>query len=452
MLRDRYRKLLTAYVDGELSSRQRRHVVRLLRRSPEARQLLEQLQGDAHALRQLPPPPLPADLSSPVLRRIIERRLAPGQRRIAQAASSPAWMGPLASWAAAAAVLFLLGVASYLYFAASLEQPAKEAVTQKQPGPASAAPPSTRSQPRKAVPEHGTPIVKNEGEGSDHKPPNVDRGNQLVDSGKTHGSNTKPSVPDKPPSPAKQDTALTERVEMFPFDRVPDLLPLILTLSDLDREPARKKMLAELGKDREFRLELPCSNGTKALDRVGKAARTLHFGLLIDQHAEERIKRKWRTSYVLYFEDVTPEELTRLVQQIGAEDRKSAAGKPAEAQIDRLVLTRMTARHRKELTALLGIDPAVAVPSAPGPLGADPRKPLSDGTARQIGQALAGQGGTPRPQPGKPAAKPPEHIALVLPYNPARSSSGSDEIKQFLERRKPARAGTLRVLLVLRGG
>src|SRR2546430_2493824 len=47
MLPERGRELLTAYVDGELSARQRRHVLRLLRHSAEARRLLQRLQGDA---------------------------------------------------------------------------------------------------------------------------------------------------------------------------------------------------------------------------------------------------------------------------------------------------------------------------------------------------------------------------------------------------------------------
>jgi hypothetical protein len=446
MLRDQYRQLLTAYVDGELSSRQRRHVARLLRRSPEARLLLQQLQADAQALRQLPQPPLPADLSNPVLHRIAERRLTPGQSRIAQSASTTPWMGPLASWAAAAAVLFLLGLASYLYFAASLVQPEKVEVVHKQPGPASLTPPAPI--PHSPTTEQSeSRMAKKSEDTKDRKSPKADSGKQLAESGKPSGK-AKPNAPDKPLSPPQQDTALTERLEMFPLHRVPDLLPVIVPVSDLDREPARKQLLTELGKDREFRIELPCPNGTKALDRVGKASRTLHLGLLIDKHAQERIKQKWRTSYVLYLEDVTPEELIHFVRQIGAEDRKSAAGKPAEVQIDRLVLSRLTARHRKELIALLGVDPAATVPSDRGPLGADPRKSLSDETARQVGQALAGSEGAPRPASGKP----PEHIVLVLPYSPARPASGSDEIKHFLEGRKPARAGTLRVLLVLRSG
>src|SRR5215831_7986877 len=54
MLSDQFRQLLTAYVDGELSSRQRKAVQRLLRRSPEARSLLLKLQEDARRLRALP--------------------------------------------------------------------------------------------------------------------------------------------------------------------------------------------------------------------------------------------------------------------------------------------------------------------------------------------------------------------------------------------------------------
>src|SRR5438128_59955 len=102
MLADRYQQLLTAYVDGELSARQQRIVQRLLRRCPEARQLLDRLLADASALRALPPPPLGADLSFAVVGAITARRLTPrpGRKRPA-AAGFPGWVG----LAAAAAVL-----------------------------------------------------------------------------------------------------------------------------------------------------------------------------------------------------------------------------------------------------------------------------------------------------------------------------------------------------------
>lgn len=447
MLLDRYRQLLTAYVDSELSSRQRRHVARLLRRSPEARRLLQQLRADAQALRQLPRPSLPADLTKSVLCSIVERRLAPGQRRIAKTTSIPMWMGPLASWAAAAVVLFLLGVASYLYFAASLDQTAKTEMAQKHEAVYSAQSDAQELLPQPARDDDTDtvspepPTATNDRTAAARPPRIVKRGNKF-----------KSTAPNKPLSPAKEETALTDRLEMFQFDRVPDLLPVVVKVSDLESESGRKQLVAELRKDSEFRLELPCSNGTKALDRIQKAAQALHFGLIIGKQAQERMKQNWRGNYALYVEDLTPEELTQLLRQIGAEDRKSAVRKPAEAQVDRFVLTRMTPRHRKELTNLLGVDPSTTAPTETGPLGADPHKPLADVTARQVGKALSVQGGGSRPGAGKMVAKPPQHTALVLAYSPTRPTPGSEEIKHFLEGRKAARAGTLRIFLVLRGG
>jgi hypothetical protein len=446
MLLDRYRELLTAYVDDELSDRQRRQIARLLRRSAEARLFLQQLQADAQALRHLPRPSLATDLTGPVLRTISESQLAPGQRRITQQAPSTWWMAPLASWAAAASVLFLLGIASYLYFAASLPQAAKSELTRK---------PSSSAEPSPQPELLGSPSVPNDPEqkGS-RKPPR--RTNETPSAVRlphaVANRSEKPSGKDsdKPPPPPKEESALTDRLEMFQLDRVPDALPVVMKVRDLEQEPERKHLTAELGKDRDFRMELPCQNGSKAFERVQRAAQTLNIGLILDMQAQERLKLKWHTNYVLYFENVTPDEFVRFMNQIGIEDRKSAAGKASEVRIDRLVLTRMTAQHRKELSTLLGLDPTTNLPRSPEPSGIDPSKPLAELTARQLGQALGGQGVKPRPETGKPAAKTPETFALVLAYNPVRPSPGSDEIKRFLENRKPVRPGTIRVLLVLR--
>lgn len=443
---DRHRQLLTAYVDGELSARQRRHVARLLQRSPQARQLLQQLQRDARSLRHLPQPQLTVDLSAPVLRAIRERRLTPGQRRSASTSTSPAWMGPLASYAAAAAVLFLLGVASYLYFAASFAPPAKPEIARV---PSESFVPLPRLDPEVSSSEKRDK-PRSVSANTPRPKPDANAVVKSPEPGKKD-EQPKPSGSDKPPTPPKEETVLTERLEMFQLDLVPDTLPVVVKVGDLDQEARRKELLAELRKDSNFRIELPCKHGTKAFERVQQAARTLHLGLIVEKQAQERIKLKWRTNYVLYIENLTPEELTRLLRQIGGEDRKMSGGKATETQIDRLVLTRMTARQRKDLSTILGLDPTVTVPAATGPLGTDPRKPLADVTAQQLALALAGQGGTPRPEAGKTPEKPPEQFALVLAYNPVRPAPGSAEIKRFLDSRKPTRPGTVRVLLVLRG-
>ncbi|MBI1918023.1 MAG: hypothetical protein HYS12_25295, partial [Planctomycetes bacterium] len=107
MLPDQDRELLTAYVDGELSTRQRKSVVRLLRRSAEARELLLRLQADARELRALPRPHLAPDFSDGVLKVIGQSGLRPAFRP--DRAAVPFWT--LA--AAAAAVLCAVGLGTF---------------------------------------------------------------------------------------------------------------------------------------------------------------------------------------------------------------------------------------------------------------------------------------------------------------------------------------------------
>src|SRR5579884_730079 len=91
---DRTGELLTAYLDGELSAREREAVERLLERSPEARAQLQQLQEGANALRALPRHRPRRDLAEPVLHAIVERRLHPGRRRrFAGEVGVPSWFG-----------------------------------------------------------------------------------------------------------------------------------------------------------------------------------------------------------------------------------------------------------------------------------------------------------------------------------------------------------------------
>src|SRR5215472_14227924 len=116
MLPDSDAQLLTAYVDGEVSSRQRKAVVRLLRRSPEARKLLRDLQDDARALRELPRPQLAPDFADSVLQAITRSGLRPPRPSVRPPAAVPLWK----VLSVAAAVLVAVGVSSYLYFSGIL--------------------------------------------------------------------------------------------------------------------------------------------------------------------------------------------------------------------------------------------------------------------------------------------------------------------------------------------
>jgi hypothetical protein len=446
MLLERHRQLLTAYVDGELTNRQRRYVDRLLRRSAEARSLLAQLLEDARTLGRLPQPQLPADLSGPILRTIAERRLTPRSHRPGRVTRYPAWVAPAATWAAAAAVLLLLGVGSYLYFATSLVTPPHAPIAQTEADPVV---PKHRVEPVPQVASRtDTPSAKPQPK-SPHSPEKA----PLTKAPEVDRTPEKPAVPATPPARPNEETAFTGRLELLPTLVQDLLLPAVFKIRDLDQESGRQKLLGDLRKDRAFRLELPCRHGSRALDRLQAVARAHQLGLLIEKRAQDYLKlpAQLKTSYAVYLENLTPEELTQLLRHLGGEDRKNTR-KPADAEFESLVVTRLTSADHKELAELLGQDPTETEPEpAPkGPLGTDPRKSLADLTTTQVTQALAGQGATARPEAGKPSLKPVENVALVLAYTVSRPSVIAPEVKHFLDTRTPARPGTLRVLLVLR--
>src|SRR5216684_1274193 len=115
MLPDRLSRMLAAYVDGEMGAHQRKVVLRLLRRSSEARALLRKLQEDANLVRQLPRRNLDADFADLVMQRIAVGVPKPARYQI-PTSGSPV---PV-SWAlaAAAAVLLAVGLGSYFYLSA----------------------------------------------------------------------------------------------------------------------------------------------------------------------------------------------------------------------------------------------------------------------------------------------------------------------------------------------
>jgi hypothetical protein len=436
MLSDRCYQLLTAYVDGELSARQRKAVQRLLHRSEEARTALRQLQADAEALRRLPHRRLAPDFADRVVQSLHERGLQ-RRRRLARAEPQPfpAWVG----MALAASVLFLVGFGSYFYFTLTLPRPDGTVAVHTPQVPIDTAP----SEPVHENPDAAPPKEAHPSAGSPAKPEKPAPPVQVADVPKKE----QPGPAKEPAAGPNPDAPLTLPVpekEMFQPQAADVALPVIFPFAELDGAKFRD----ELRKDSGFRLEVPCHEGARALDRLQAAFRSHGLGLLIDQAAQARLKQKLQTNFVLYAEDLLPEELAGILQRAAREDRKA---EPKHRQFDGLVVTRLSKDDRKELSSLLGIDPRQVQPPRSGaPLGLDPKKPLAETTAEQVSQALAGQGGTARAEPNKPAAKAPEHVAVVLPYNPVRPRPNSAEVKRFLDSRKPPRSGTVQVLLVLR--
>jgi hypothetical protein len=408
MLSDRDREILTAYVDSELSNRQRRYVARLLHRSMEARQLLEKLKEDSGELQRLETPALETDLALPVLRTIAERHLTIRRQPVTRPFGVyPAWLGAVVAAAAFLAVV----TGSYLFFTHTLsrDDSARLAHNQK-------APPAPEPQPPAETPR----VVEKPKEESAREP--TPQPKDLPSQPPTQAVQRPVETPAAPETsaPKGEPVFTAPSMEMFKLETASVALPVTVKLRELDQEANRKKLLSEWKQDTAFRIELLCKDGTRAFERFQKVWKDKGNSLLIDQVAQGRLKQpRFKTNYVLVAEDLTPEELLQLMRQLAAEDKKGETKRPPDVQFDSLVVTRMTKRDHKELSELLGVDLTAA--------------------------------GAVRPEPDKASAKAPEHHALALAYNPVRPRPGSAEVKRFLDNRKPARPSTVQVLLVLRG-
>ncbi|HEV3259906.1 MAG TPA: hypothetical protein VG013_23765 [Gemmataceae bacterium] len=453
MLSDRVCQLLTAYVDGELSPRQRQVIERLLARSAEARAMLQQLQEGAGILRGLPRRALGRDLAGPVLRTIAERRLHPA-RRAALAASPavPAWTG----LAAAAAVLLVVAVGSYFYFAATL--PANR------PAPSANANQDRHAkQPEKQPAAPQPQVVQSSTDNTPVNPPRPQRPGKIDTPAVVKKPEPGPSghKPKPPISEPPDDAMLTDLAsprdpdpKLEVFDKVNLGIALSLPVRTLDHPAAKRRLREKLREDSAYRLELSCLGHGKAFERlqVGLQARGLR--LLIDQLARTRLKNpRLKTDYVVYCESLTAVDLAAVLEQLGGEDKKAEAKRHGDGQFDSVVVNQLTKTDHAKLCSLLGVDPILLQPPRrKTPLGVDIRKPLSDATADQVAQAAAGQG-VPRPEPGKPSAKgAQDRLAVVLACNPVRRKPASSrEVKMFLDSRKERRPGTVQVLFILRG-
>jgi hypothetical protein len=337
MLSDRDCELLTAYVDGQLSTRQRKAALRLLKRSPEARQMLKELRGDSDALIRLPPRKLAPDFNVRLTRLIVERGIKPGGA-LPAARTIPTWLG----MALAAAVLLAVGTASFLFFSS---------------------------------------IRSSNGQG----PPVI-------------------AQPSKPNS-------------FFGHRRA---------LSDLKQDEVKEQLARDLAKDTSFHLDLQCRDQTKTIERLKTAFSGKGIKLLVDKRAQESLKNNEpKASYVVYAENLEAEDLTAILEDLGAEAKSSTCAS--------VLLNPMQSEHRTHLATLLGVD---ATKLQPPPKGLTLQFGIHDPDKK--GKATKG-----RPEP-----KQPQRFALVMALDRAAHPQ-TQQIQQFLKSRREMQPGTLQVYLVV---
>lgn len=445
MLPDRITELLAAYVDGELPASEVQAVHELLARFPEAAQLLQRLQADAQRLRHAPRATPTRDLVPDVLQAIASLKVQPVRRRpVARPAPLPAWAG----LAAAAAVLLVVSGTSYLYFQSAQSELAADV-------------PLVRAEPRSESEPDARPweLVPPPQVASAALPPEEDPAPETPATPPAAVVQAPaPRTPDPESPPA--DVPLPDRGVLGTRARKPDLfqevpdpqLALILSLRDLEQEKQRQRLMDELHKDSAYRLEIGCFESARAFEQLHAAFRAQGVRLVIDPDAAACLKLGLKMNYVLYTDQVTAEELTKVVQLLGSDDRKAETRRRGDGQFDKMIVSRMTETDHKELARMLGVDPTQLPPPRPrSPLEVDIRRPLAETTKDQVTQSLKGQG-PPRPESRKASPRVPERLAVVLAYNPTRPRpASSKEVKQFLDARREARPGSLQMFLVLRG-
>lgn len=397
MLPDKLSKLLTAYVDGELHFRHRKAVSRLLRKSSEARKLYRKIKGDSLVLRCLPRHTLQIDLSGTIIDQITKLDLRPGRdlvrRPAARSAGVPAWMG-----AAAALLLVAVGVGSYFYFA---------------PPEGSNNPPTVADKKTNDPGEQPEPWLS-------HPVPDPANSDKLPAGG--------PDDIMGPEAPKSNPNS----VFAFPNLKLPQFraaqtrVPLIFWLRDFEQATAGEQLKHELKKDAAARCDIFCTDTNRGVDRLQAAAKLQGIQVKIDPTAQDRIQRRLKTTFALYVENMTADDLAKLLRQLAGDDKK-------HGQFLQVVVAPTTA---EELAKVFGGPKKDFAPPS--------QRPVEQGTAGEILHALPTTGVKPS------GSRAPERTLVVVPYNPPQATP-CKEIKTLLDGYREQRPATMQLLLVLWG-
>jgi hypothetical protein len=448
MLSNRLNRLLSAYVDNELTPRERKAVQRLLRESPEAHALLLQLQNNADAVRDLPQQRLGDDFSLRVLRRIAEKGIRPAGSFVASVRPPlPFWVGA----ATAATVLLAVGVGSYLYFAAERAGKARELADLAAGRAANKTAMAKAETPagKPAEPEHADKSNLARAEPPSEEAPAVDLPlPSFSKDKKTQTPDTASSVLATAPAPREI------------FKEAPVKLAHSLQLNELDREEKREQLLKELCKGSAFRVDLNCPKSAVAMEGLKLAFKEQSVNLVIDQDARTLLTvpfPRLETNYALYAETLTPDETVAILRRLNGDRAKSVSGHRDAKPISRIVINSMSSEDSNDLCDLLGIQHGQLESAGVNRAGAGSGRKLTatsrsdaelvDGIKRE--SASAKPDANARPQAA--AARSPTRMAVVLPYNrEIRPKAASPEVKLFLDGRTDRPSGTMQLLIVLR--
>ncbi len=328
MLTHQEKELLTAFVDGELTQRQRKDAASLLHGSNEAREFLRQLQENAHKLKSLPRRKVEPSLKNDVLAAIEQAK----QRSKSQPASRP--MPARRRWkpylAASLAASLLIATVGALYYQSMIDDANR---TPNDPG-------------------------------------------LLVD------NNPQPKkTPDKTPEtpPRRTPNPLIAQVIDGTFSQfgapIPPERVFSANFTEFRKEGTTTANLTyELNKEKAgVHLDVKVKNNAVAMERIKSALHDRGIQLMIDPESDKAIKKssQAKLEYWVYAENLTTDEVTKMLKELSFDDNRLQ--KNSATPFEKVVLNPLTKGDKATVSAMLGVEPAKM--ENPGPKMNDPTAP-----------------------------------------------------------------------------
>jgi hypothetical protein len=412
-------ELICAAVDGEMSPGQAASFSLLIEAKPQAEQLFRALIQDRDAILLLPRVPAPSGLHQGILDRII-----PTTPRKTPAAT-PRRRSLAMALGMAASFLIAVGTASYWF---ALQNTNSYRVSQSQ---------------LLQLPKSGTNLL-----------PPVERSIRVdtseliadtIDPLETPDFPSVPSIervvtnpqpaplPNSPPTAPAEVLAAPVGVDAKPFERHAVKLPILLPFAKLGIPEGREAFRAQLSADVGVRLDLFVKDCPKAIELLTNAGKAAHVNLLTETIANERLKRKMNSTWLIFTDMLNADELTNWMRATADLDKSEPNSSNPTFGTFHLLPTGNA--EQKDLQSLIGFD----LGSTKKPRSTDVSAHISATTIDQLTQSIQ------KSEPTKPAI-----LLTYLPPLVRVQPALSRDIKQFHELRKDKKPGTTPVMIVIR--
>ncbi len=428
MLTDSDRELICAAVDGQLSNEQESGFRTLVAESADALQLFQSLQSHSRRLQAIPQRPAPLSLAPKVMTSVRQLpQVKPSAAyRDEQSKRSVGWI----PYVVAASLLLAVTSASF-WFAAHRPNDQNAVTHRKQ-----LTRPTDLSHDKSVAssalaPESGNDLLPH--------PRVIDR-NSLLTAVAIPTPNTIEVAPEPRPYTPGDVIGSATFHDQSPLTAVHSRVPFLANVADFDTIEFSARLRDELGRDPAFRLDLFTRDPLRAGDVFQTVIKKAQVTLTIDLLAQERMKKKLPSAWVIYVETLNAEEITKLfgllAVQTRAEEKNPAFTSghlyPAFQADPKDLLYPTSQADTKDLRDLLGVD------LGPGKrLKAVATKPLAATTVDQVTTALQ--------KNNKPAL-----MLTYLPVAGRNSPNLSAEIQSFLAKRDDRKPGTIPLMIVIR--